>query len=481
MSRVRSLAPKGCCAVLALLLLANPGCSGFGPRPAWELPPPPPKEAPIVQPGALHRFELPNGLRGLLLEDHRLPSVTLGIALRRGAGSEASAEAGIASFTANLMARGAGERDALTLAAAVEDLGASMGVSASWDAMTVRTSGLSRDLDTLFEVLADVTLRPRLEESEAQKARAEILASLEQMQDDPQRLIGRYAASAVFGEHRYGTPRSGTAATVAEFSANAARAFHTRNFTARNAIFFVSGDVDRADVERRVTEAFGDWAAGEVPAPVAPSPSPAPRARKIVLVDKPELSQARIVIAHEGLARSDDRRMAAGLMNNVLGGSGFSSRLMKRVRSEEGLTYSVWSGFGLRREPGPFRIETFTRVAEVRRTIDLLLDSLARMHTEPPDESELIKAKSYAVGRFGLSLETSARVLGSIVDLEVHGLPEDSLDTYRSRVRAVTGEEVAGLSRSLLHPDRAAIIVLGPAETLASQLEGLGEVEVLEP
>jgi zinc protease len=188
------------------------------------------------------------------------------------------------------------------------------------------------------------------------------------------------------------------------------------------------------------------------------------------------------MILHEGIRREDDRRLAASLMNNVLGGSGFSSRMMSRVRSDEGLTYGVHSGFALRRSPGPFQVSTFTRVAETRRTIDLLLEELEAMVDERPvTEAELAHAKSYTVGRFGLSLETSAAVISSLVDLDVYGLPEDSLDTFRARIGATTRDQVEGSARELLHPGRAAIVVLGPAESLVPDLEGLGSVEVVQP
>ena len=169
-------------------------------------------------------------------------------------------------------------------------------------------------------------------------------------------------------------------------------------------------------------------------------------------------------------------------MNDALGGSGFSSRLMVRVRSDEGLTYGVGSGFSLRAVAGPFSVSTFTRVAKVREVIDLLLEEMIGIRGDQPfSEAELTKFVSYNVGRFGLSLETSESVLASLVDLQIHGLPSDSLDTYRSRLRAVTLEDVRDAAVNYLHPDRAAIIVLGPAETLVPQLEGLGEIEVWQP
>ncbi|MBW1883000.1 MAG: insulinase family protein [Deltaproteobacteria bacterium] len=169
-------------------------------------------------------------------------------------------------------------------------------------------------------------------------------------------------------------------------------------------------------------------------------------------------------------------------MNDVLGGSGFSSRLMQTVRADAGLTYGVGSRFSLRSQPGPFSVSTFTRVSEVRRVVDLLLLEIAAIRTDRPvDEAELRSFVRYNIGRFGLSLETSRAVLSSLVDLEVHGLPGDSLDTYRARVRQVGLADVAEAAATRLHPARAAIVVLGPAADLVPQLESLGSVEIWEP
>ena len=189
-----------------------------------------------------------------------------------------------------------------------------------------------------------------------------------------------------------------------------------------------------------------------------------------------------ILIGHEGIARSNPDRIAIDLMNDALGGSGFSSRLMKVVRAKNGLTYSIGSGFGLRSQPGPFQIQTFTKVESVRAVVDLVLEEMGAIReARPVDAEELAKFKSYSAGAFGLSLETSGAVLSSLVDLEVHGLPEDSLDTFRARVGETTLEQVRAAAKDRLHPERAAIVVLGPAEKLVPQLESLGPVEVVKP
>jgi zinc protease len=465
---------------LACLSLAAAGCA-LAPRPEWERPPPPASDAPVVPPGSLQRGELDNGLELLVLEDRRLPTVSLGVAVRRGEGSVPLAQAGLASFTAELMERGAGGRDALALAEAVDAMGASLAVGADWDSMMVAVSGLSRDLGPLIGILADVALRPRLAPAEARKARGERLAALEQAKDDPETLAGWQTARTLYDGHRYGSPLGGVPESVERFDAAAARAFHQRVFLPNDAIFFLAGDADLEELLPAVGAAFGAWERGEVSPPGPPPPAQVPAERRIAIVDRPDLAQAQIIVAHEGIARTAPERIPAGLMNTVLGGGGFSSRLMETLRSREGLTYGVGSGFELRRHPGPFYVSSSTRVPEVRRALDLTLAELERMKREPPSEAELRDARALLVGNFSLGLETSAAVMNALVDLDVYGLPQDSLDTYRGRVRATTSEDTARMAQELLHPGRAAIVLVGPAAELAPQLEGLGPIEVVDP
>ena len=188
-----------------------------------------------------------------------------------------------------------------------------------------------------------------------------------------------------------------------------------------------------------------------------------------------------LAIGHEGISRRDPERVPADLMNTVLGGGGFLSRLMTRVRADEGLAYSIGSGFALRWYPGPFLVSTSTRVAEAGRVVEIVLAEMDGMHDRPPSAADLRLVKSFSAGRFVLGLETSSAIAGSLVDLDVYGLPPDSLDTYRTRVQAVTQEDVASAARRLLHPDRVAIVAVGPAASLRAQLERFGPVEVVEP
>lgn len=483
--RSNPIVRKSIAVAVALSSLAfAAGCQSgpFGRKPAWEQPPPPVREAPIVAKGALSRFVLDNGLEVMLLQDHRLPLVSVGLTFRRGAGIEAHDQAGLALFTAELMNRGAGDLDATALAERVDALGASLDVDAGWDSMSVGLSGLSRDSDDLLEILDLVARRPRFEAGEAEATRDEQIAAIRSQDDDPATLVARAAMATLYDGHRYGNPVEGTQETVAGLRAADARALHARVFVPNNAIFFAVGDFEPDELRARVERRFGGWERGEVPEPVVAPPDPTPGRLRIVIADKPDLVQARIYLAHEGIARTDDRRITASLLDAVLGGSGFSSRMMKELRSAEGLTYGVSSGFAMRRRPGPFVVSTFTRVPETRRAVDILMAQLRAIRGDAPvTAAELADAKSFLVGQFALGLETSSSVMGSLVNLELYGLPEDSLDTYRSRVQHVTPADVRAIAEALLHPERIAIVLLGPADALVPQFEDLGDVEVVAP
>ncbi len=473
---------------LALVLVVSAGfalgCSatlGLAPRAphAWELPPPLAPDRPVTDASRLHRRTLANGLTVLILEDRRLPRLDMGVTVRRGAAIVALEQAGLAAFTAELMGRGAGERSALELAEVVDALGAELAVSASWDAMSAGVGGLSRDRDALFDVLADVVLRPRFDADEVERVRAEQLAALEKARENPETLAAWSFALALNRGHPYQWPTSGRPDTVAALDAEDARAFHRRVFVPGNAVFFAVGDLDPDVLAARVEEAYGGWRAGPVPE-LGPEP-PERSGREVVVVDRPDLGQAQILIGHPGTTRTEPRRIPIQVMNTVLGSAGFSSRLMSKIRAEEGLTYGIYSQFAGRRRTGPFAVSTFTRVPEVGRVVELTLAELERIRGEPPSGEELAAAKTLLAGRFALGLETSTAVLSGLVDLDVHELPADSLDTYRGRIRAVSAEETAAAARDFVRPQDALIVAVGPAETLVPQLEPFGPVRVVQP
>jgi zinc protease len=269
--------------------------------------------------------------------------------------------------------------------------------------------------------------------------------------------------------------------SVARIDARALRDWHARIFTPAQSIVYVVGDVRREEAIAQVRAQFGDWPTREGVARGAPPPASVPGASRVVIVDRPDLGQAQLLVGHEGISRRNPDRIAADLLNTVLGGGGFLSRLMTKVRADEGLAYGVASGFSLRWDPGPFLISTSTRAAEAGRVVEIILAEMARMQSEPPSDADLRQVRSFSAGRFALGLETSAAIAGALVDLDVYELPADSLDTYRTRLQHVGTGDVEDAAERLLHPERVAIVAVGPAAALRPQLERFGPVEVEKP
>ena len=461
---------------IPLLAFVLSCAGGASPRFAWDEPPAPPRDVPVVDAADLHRFALANGVSILVLEDPRLPAIEMGLSVPRGSAIETPDEAGVAVFTAELMQQGAGDRDALALAEAVDSLGAHLSVDAGPDAMSVALGGLSRDRAFLLGVLADVAMRPRMSPAEAARVRQRQLAGLRQAGDDPGTLARWTFRDVLHGGTRAGLPAAGTPEAVAGFDAETARAFHRRVFTPEGALLWAVGDVDAETFRAEAEAAFAGWQGPPLAAPAARMGDTGER--RIVVVDWPGLAQAQILVGHEGIARGDADRLPVQLMNTVLGSAGFSSRLMSKVRAEEGLTYGIGSIFSQQRSGGTFAVSTFTEVGQVGHLLALTLGELERIRTEPPTEAELAWARSLRAGRFALSLETSGAVMGALVDLEMHGLPRDTIDTYRRRVRALTAAEVARAARDHVDAARCSIVVIGPADVLVPQLEPFGTPQV---
>ncbi len=453
-----------------------------GPVPAWEAAPAPIAEGPVVPQERVHRFQFENGIELFLLEDHSLPRLEVGWLARRGVGSETRAEAGTTVLLTEVMERGAGDRDALALAQAVERLGATLTVAADWDSASVELSGLSEDRDALFEILRDVVRAPRIEAAEVKRARQQQLAGLESVRDNPRALVSRELARVLYPEHRYGLQLSGSPDTVSPLRQRALRAWHPRLFDPSHSIVYAVGDLGVEEFRTRAESLFGDMRPAPSPLPPTPAtPAATPAERTVVLINRPDLAQAQIALGHEGMARTDPERVQVSLLNSVLGAGGFASRLMSRIRAEEGLAYGIYSGFSTRSQPGPFSIRTSTNATQAGKVLEGVFEEVEAIRTtRPPTEEELASAKRMRAGRFALGLETSSAIASSLLNLDVHRLPQDSLDTYRTRVAQVD-TAAASAQSARLHPERMAIVIAGPAEVIEPQLAPYGTPQIVEP
>jgi len=448
----------------------------------------------------IHRTDLPNGLTLLVGESHELPMVKLSILLPVGASHDEDDTAGLATLTADALLRGAGPYDATALARAIESIGGRIDAAAGNDATVIGAEFLADDLERAVQLLRLVVREPRFEADEIRRARDEQIAGIVETMENPQRAIERCFAAALYGRHPYGRSVYGSRRTLEKVDRDAVRRFHRRWYRPEGATLTIVGDVDAVAAEALARSAFGDWAACEQPAPgfgarlrrlvgmsdacpggAPPRPAPPePGAARLIIVDKPDATQAQIRMGALSMARNDPDLVTAGVANTVLGG-GFSSILMAELRIKRSLTYGAGSGFAARLVGGDFRISTFTKTETTTEATLLARDVLADYLRDGPTEAELTKAKAYLRGQFPLSLETVAAVADRIVENEFYGLPPDELTTYRGRVAAVTRDAATAVARE--HMPAASdltIVVLGPASAIQAPLEAkLGAAAVL--
>ncbi|MCZ6599403.1 MAG: pitrilysin family protein, partial [Acidobacteria bacterium] len=417
-----------------------------------------PERARVHRP-AHHRRHLDNGLTVLIVEDQRLPAISLTLLVPAGGGADPTGQAGTASLVAGLLDKGSRRRDADSLAVAIDDLGASYSARAGRDSMAISLAGLSEDFMDLLALLGEITLESSFPATEFHLLRQRRLHALTRAMDQAATVADWTFSRGLYGEHPYGPPLSGTAASISALTETVPAAWHEQQFTPARSCLAIAGAVPAEQALKAAADIFERWQG--TPPPRASHPDPAPAERRILLVDRPDSPQAQIRWGHLGISRGDPRHDAAELVNDVLGGGGFSSRLMQTIRSEKGLTYGIHSGFAARLHAGPFRVSTFTPTASVGEVLRDIDDLVGAFRADGPTATELDDARRRLVGGYPLQFETATQVAGQLLEIELYGLPEDTVESYQDRILAVDTKQAADLAHDLLHPEAALAVVVG--------------------
>lgn len=423
----------------------------------------------LTLPRAVER-QLPNGLRVLYVQRPQLPIVQALLVTGGGTTNDPAAIPGLASFTAELLDEGAGGRDALALADAVEQLGASLGTGADWEGGQVSLQVLRPRLPEALRLMADVAFRPDFPEAEIRRIRDERLTNLARARDLPGAIAANAFSTLVFGaDHPYG--RSSSTESLRRIDRAALVDFHRRHYTPVGATLVLVGDVDES-VHAMVEQAFGPWTGAAESAVVAPAP-PAPAATRIFLVDKPGAVQSEVRIGHPGAARGTDDFYALQVLNVILGGS-FTSRLNQNLRETHGYSYGAGSAFGLRRGVGPFVAQAAVVATRTDSSLVQFFHELNRIRDQAVPADELERAKGFITLGLPRSFETNAQIAGRLADLVTHDLPLDYYDSYVQRINAVTAADLQRVARQYLQPDRSVVVVVGDRETVEEGIRGLG-------
>lgn len=430
---------------------------------------PPPAKAPqAVTLPTVERFTLPNGLDVVIVKSDRLPTVTMQLAIRAGRAEEPLARLGIAELTANLLPKGTKKRNALAIARAIDFVGGSITSDAGYEATWLTCASLAKDAKTCLELMPEMVATPSFAPEEIDKAKAAVLTDISRRLDDTATLATVHVQNLLWGdEHVRGWVTS--APGIQRLTRADLQAFHKTWFVPGNAQLAVAGNVDVAKLKKDLARAFGGWKAAPVPARPR-YPDPQPRA-KVRLVDKPGLTQTQIRVGQFGLRHDDARFFPTLVWNYALGGGAFSSRLMTVVRSEGGKTYGASTNFDRNLERGSLIATTFTRTDETVATLGLVLEELRKMRDAGPTADETEAAIANLAGGYALRLAGADDIAAALVTADLHGLSQAYVTDFPLLVARVTPEEAAGAARELLHPESAAIVLVGDGDKIAPQLE----------
>jgi zinc protease len=433
--------------------------------------PPPPKPTALALP-AIERFTLANGLQVLVVARKDLPIASFGIAVRAGGYDERRDGLGVSDFMAAMLRRGTKTRSADDISRAIDFVGGTLDAQASNESMSASCSVLSRDAALCLDLLSDILLRPSFPEDEMPEVRDQMLAAIATRYDNPHALGSVHFDNQLFGDkHPDGwvlTPEDVRKITRADLEK-----FWKTYIRPNRAVLAIAGDVDVARLRTDVGKAFGAWSRATVPfRPVWKLP--ALDATRVLLVDRPDLTQTTIVLGHGGIEHADPRWYAATLMNYVLGGSDFSSRLMTEVRAKRGLTYGIGSSFGASLYPGAFRVVASTRNVTAVEALRAAIDEIRRMRAEGPTPAELEKAKGFYAGSTPFSLQTASGIAAALVAAELHGLGDAYVRELPLRLAAVDVAAVRTAARDLLRPEALEVVIVGRGDAVAPLLTKAG-------
>jgi len=428
------------------------------------------------------RETLENGMRLVVAQTTELPLVEMTVMIGAGAAQDPPGQEGLAMLTAASLTRGAGDLDAEALAVAIESLGGAVAATAGTDATVASAEFLAEDFDRGLELLRLVLREPRFGKDEVRRVRDEQLAALVAALEDPAEIAEQCFAAFLYGAYPYGRPQEGRTASVERLGRRDVVRFWDTFYRPNNVILALVGNLAPADALAKLRAAFADWepAAGAVPTRAGPPPPLS--ARRVLLVDKPDASQAQIRTGAIAMPRNAPDLLPAQVANTILGG-GFTSRLIEELRVKRSLTYGASSGFAARLTGGDFRMATFSKSPTTVETLALLLATAEGFRSEPIDPRALAKSKAYLRGQFPLRVETPDALAARLAEIAFFGLPQDELETYRGRVAAVTPAEASrAAERWMAPPEQQAIVVVGPASELRGPLEArYGSVQVTTP
>lgn len=407
----------------------------------------------------IQQWQTGEGMRVYFVEARELPILDLRLVFDAGSARD-GAHPGLAQITTALLDNGAGDWDADAIAERFEEVGAdySAGTDRDMSWAALRSLSDARYSEPALETFIRVVTAPSFPERDFERARKLTLVSLQRQRQRPGTVASKAFYRALYGDHPYAHPVIGDPASVEALTREAVQGYYRRYFVARNAVLALVGDMDRAQAERLAARIGAGLASGERASKLPPVP--ALTSNHTQRTPFPS-EQAHIYMGQPGVRRGDPDYFPLYVGNHILGGSGFSSRLVKEVRVKRGLSYSVYSYFLPLARKGPFQLALQTRGDQTDEAVAVARDTLRGFIEEGPSESELQAAIKNITGGFPLRIDTNRDIVAYLAVIGFYGLPLDYLDTFTERVAAVTVDDIKAAFRKRLDVSRMVTVIVG--------------------
>ncbi|WP_425044450.1 M16 family metallopeptidase [Primorskyibacter sp. S87] len=404
----------------------------------------------------------PKGIKAWLVEEHSIPFTALEIRFRGGTSLDAPDRRGSTYLMAALIEEGAGELDARTFARELEALAASFSYDSSDDSLSVSARFLTENRDEAADLLRLSLLQPRFDLEAVDRVRAQVLSGLRSDLKDPSAIAGRTFSTMAYGDHPYASDGKGTIESVQALTREDIVAAHKGALSLDRIYVSAVGDITAEELGNLLDHLLGD-----LPETGAPVPAKAQvqidEGTTVVDYDTP---QSVALFAQPGMERDDDDFFAAYLLNHILGGGSFESRLMHEVREKRGLTYGVYSYLVPKDLAAVYMGSVASANDRIAETVQVIRDEWAKMAKDGVTEEELRNAKTYLTGAYPLRFDGNGKIASIMVGMQMDNLPIDYIATRNDKVNAVTLEDINRVANELLQPEKLHFVVVGKPEGL---------------
>lgn len=406
----------------------------------------------------IKRVTSPGGIEAWLVESHDNPLIAMRFAFRGGAAQDPLDQDGLAYFVSGMMDEGAGDLDSVRFQQRSQSLAMRMDFDASRDVMLGNVQMLTANMDESFDLLRLALTSPRFDADAVARVRAQIVAGLKFDENDPESVASLAWDRLAFRNHPYGRPIKGTMASIAALTPDDLKDYVRRVFARDKLYVAVVGDIDAETLGRKLDEVFGGLPQQSSLAPVIEALPAIGPTREIIEMDVP---QSYAQFGHGAFARKDKDFMAAYLLNYIIGGGGFSSRLMEEVREKRGLAYSVHSNLFPYQHGAVFIGSVATQNEAVGQSLDVIESELKRIAEEGPSAEELANAQSYLTGSYALRFESSSGIANQLLWIQIEDLGVDYIDTRNDLIEAVALDDIKRVAKRLIDADRLITTIVG--------------------